>query len=320
MIHAMVHPPLAPSNSSRRAFLRQISGAGCLGAWAALSGCQSANPSAAAAGAKPKTLIGSNIYGWGQYYQRDKKTLDTSEVMSALRDAGYNYLEAFMDTAAPEKNGLLADQMKAKGLVPVTLYTGARLHEPSQAKTVVQRILAAAQVCRQAGFECLSCNADPIGREKTDDELKNQAAALTDLGQGLRDIGLRLGLHHHLPEMANHAREFHDIFRHTDPRLVGFCYDVHWVFRGGIPPMDALREYGDRVVSWHLRQSRGGIWWEDLDEGDIDYAAVAQYAKAHRLPRRFTVELALEAGTKITRSGVENHRRCREFVRRVFET
>ncbi len=83
--------------------------------------------------------------------------------------------------------------------------------------------------------------------------------------------------------------------------------------------MDALKEYGDRVVTWHLRQSRGGIWWEDLDTGDVDYAAVAAYAKEHNLPRRFTVELAIENGTKISRSVVENHRRSREFVRRVFQ-
>ena len=85
-------------------------------------------------------------------------------------------------------------------------------------------------------------------------------------------------------------------------------------------PLDGLKEYGERVVTWHIRQSRNGIWWEDLDTGDIDYAAVAQYAREHHLPRRFSVELALEAGTKITRSVVENHRRSREFIRRVFES
>ena len=82
--------------------------------------------------------------------------------------------------------------------------------------------------------------------------------------------------------------------------------------------MDALHQYGERVVTWHLRQSRNGVWWEDLDTGDIDYAAVAKYAADHNLPRRFSVELALEEGTKITRSAVENHRKSREFVRKVF--
>jgi len=106
--------------------------------------------------------------------------------------------------------------------------------------------------------------------------------------------------------------------RHTKPNVVGFCYDVHWVWKGGVMPMDALKQYGDRVVTWHLRQSRDGVWWESLDTGDINYETVAKYAKKHNLPRRFTVELALEDGTKISRSVMENHRQSREFVRRVF--
>lgn len=272
-----------------------------------------------AAATKP-TLVGSNIYGWGQYAQRDHKALDVQEVISALRDTGYDYLESFLDLGRPEENGRFADQLKSKGLQPVSLYTGARLHEADKAKEVVEKILAAAKVCQQAGFRVLSCNADPIGREKTEEELKTQAAALTDLGEGLKALGIMLAVHQHLPEMANHGREFHYDFQHTKPTVVGWCYDVHWVWKGGIMPMDALKEYGERVATWHLRQSRSGIWWEDLDTGDIDYADVARYAKEHQLARRFSVELALESGTKITRSVVENHRRSREFVRRVFET
>ena len=270
--------------------------------------------------AAQKTLVGSNSYGWGQYAQRDKKKLDVEEVLSALRDAGYDYLEHAMNVAQPEENAKFAAQLKAKGLQPVSLYTGARVHEAAQAGAVVARILAAAKVCQQAGFRVISCNADPIGREKTDEELKTQAAALSELGEGLNALGLKLGMHHHMPEMANHAREFHYNFEHTKPAVVGFCYDVHWVWKGGVMPLDALKQYGDRVVTWHLRQSRDGVWWEDLDTGDVDYEAVAQYAKANGLPRRFTVELAIEGATKITRSVVENHRRSREFVRRVFES
>ncbi len=270
--------------------------------------------------ASQKTVVGSNIYGWGQYAERDNKKLDVPEVISALRDTGYDYLESFMDVARPDENARFAEQLRAKGLQPVSLYTGARLHEAGQAGGVVAKLLAAAKVCRQAGFVVISCNPDPIGREKTEEELKTQAAALEEFGEGLNALGMRLGVHNHTPEMADHAREFHYNFRHTKPAAVGFCYDVHWVWKGGLQPLDVLKEYGERVVTWHLRQSRQGIWWEDLDTGDIDYAGVAEYAKAHQLPRRFTVELALEAGTRVTRSAIENHRRSREFVRKVFES
>jgi len=267
-----------------------------------------------------KTLVGSNIYGWGQYAQREGRPLDVAGVISSLRDCGYDYLETNLDVANPEANAVFAEQLKAKGLQPVSLYTGGAMHESSKARETVARILAAGKVSKAAGFVALSCNPDPIGRAKTDAELEIQASALSDLGQGLREMGLRLGVHHHMPELADNAREFHYVFKHTKADLVGFCYDVHWVWKGGIPPLAALQEYGSRVVTWHLRQSRDRIWWEDLDRGDVDYPEIAAFAREHHLARRFIVELALEGGTKVTRSVVENHRRSREYVRKVFES
>jgi inosose dehydratase len=314
------HPsiPGSASQQSRREFIRHLGSAVALGA--AMSPFTRSLAAENGRAAAQKTLVGSNSYGWGQYAQRDKKKLDVEEVISALRDTGYDYLESTLNVERPEENGKFAEQLKAKGLQPVSLYTGARVHEAAQAGAVVARILAAAKVCQQAGFRVISCNAEPIGREKTDEELKTQAAALSELGEGLNALGMKLGVHHHMPEMANHAREFHYNFDHSKPAVIGWCYDVHWVWKGGVMPLDALKQYGDRVVTWHIRQSRNGVWWEDLDTGDVDYDAVAKYARAHNLARRFSVELAIEPGTKITRSVVENHRRSREFVRRVFES
>jgi inosose dehydratase len=301
---------------SRRQFVRTAA----LGAGSLAAGLGLAEAAWGADGAPAEAFVGSNIFGWGQYYQRMNKNLQENfdEVLSALRDAGYDYLEANLDAGNPDANLRLAERMKSKGLKPVTLYTGARLHEPAAARETIKKLIPAAQACRTAGFRALSCNVDPIGREKTEAELKNQVSALIELGQALREIGLKFGIHHHLPEMAAHAREFHYNFQQTDPKTIGFCYDVHWVWKGGVQPLDALKAYGERIVSWHIRQSRDGIWWEDLDAGDVDYSAVAQVAKERRLARLFTVELALEGKTKITRSVVENHRRSREFIRKVF--
>ncbi len=308
--------PCPEKRQTRRRFIYELSSK------AALAGFLAGATRSLAAGesARPKrTLVGSNVYGWTQYAQRDKREFKVEDVLSALRDTGYDYLEYYLNLNDPDENGRFAEQAKAKGLQPVSLYTGARLHEAGKSQEVISKILAAAKVCQPAGFSVISCNADPIGREKTDEELKTQAGALEELGHGLMAIGMRLGVHQHLPEMTNHAREFHYVFAHTKPDLVGWCYDVHWVWKGGVKPLEGLKQYGDRVATWHLRQSRDNIWWEDLDSGDVDYAAVARYAAEHSLARRFSVELALEEGTKITRSVIENHRRSREFVRRIFE-
>jgi inosose dehydratase len=300
-------------SQSRREFLGRFAGVVLTGLASPLAYC-----AVAPSDAGQKTVVGSNVYGWGQYAQREGKSLNVQDVLSALRDTGYDYLETFLNVAQPEEGARFAEQCKLKGLQPVSLYVGGPFHETNAAKDTVAKILAAAKVCRDGGFQVLSCNPDPIGREKTDEELKIQAAALADVGVGLKALGMKLGVHQHLPEMKSNAREFHYDFQHTKPDEVGWCYDVHWVWKGGIQPLDALKQYGERVVTWHLRQSRDGVWWEDLDTGDIDYAAVARHAREHNLARRFSVELALESGTRITRSVVENHRRSREFVRKTF--
>jgi inosose dehydratase len=306
------------SSNTRRQFIKTLATA----AWSAplISTSQAWGQSTPDSGAPPKIFVGSNIYGWGQYYERDGKKVNDhlDEVLAALRECGYDYLEGFVDVNQPENNARFADRLRANNLVPVCLYTGGRFHPADKAQQTVDKLLETAAVCQKAGFTLIDCNPDPIGREKTNEELKCQANALNELGAGLKQLGMKLGIHNHTPEMVNHAREFHYTLDHTRAGTVGLCYDVHWVYRGGLPPADCLKQYGNRVVSWHLRQSRDGIWWEDLDTGDVDYPAVARFAKEHHLTAPYTVELALEKGTRITRSVVENHRQSREYVRRIF--
>lgn len=302
--------------TKRREFLGATARVAAIGAGALLLGKRA--DAALSRTALPPTLVGSNIVAWVHYAKRENRPVVVEDVMSALRDCGYDFLEGRLDIERVEENVRFAEQSRAKGLRPFSLYAGAELHDASKAEETVDRLLAAAKICQREGFRVVVCNAAPLKREKTDAELATQAAAFTQLGTGLNALGMRLAVHDHLPGLANHARELRHNFRRTDPEVVGVCYDVHWLWRGGLPPTEVLPEYGGRIVTWHLRQSRDKIWWEDLDTGDIDYAWIARHVAEHSLPRHFEVELAIEPGTKITRSVVENHRRSRDFVRRVF--
>lgn len=308
----MQHPD-RPASLTRREFLAATATSA---AALAAAGCRTAPHGRGDSGAR----FGSQLYGWGQYYQRDGKKIADHypEVLSALKDAGYDYAETNLNFAQPGAAAKFAELARRHGLGVDCFYTGGPLHEREPARAAIAGILDAARTVQSAGVRVINCNPDPIGREKSDEELLVQAAALTKLGEGLRALGLKLGVHNHTPEMKNGAREFHSNFQYAPPETIGFCYDVHWVYRGGVQPLEALGDYGDRVVSWHLRQSRGGIWWEDLDEGDVDYGAVAILARAGKLAPLYTVELAIENGTKITRSVVENHHRSLQYARRKF--
>ena len=265
-----------------------------------------------------RPLVGCQLYVWGQYYQRAGKAIDLDEVFAALKSAGYDYAEGSLNVQDHEANTAFSEKLRKHGLVPVSLYTGGEFHLLGRASQTANRIAEAAKAAKNQGFEIIVCNPDPIGRDKSVQELAIQGSALAELGQELKKAGMKLGLHHHTPELRSEAREFHANFHHTKPGDVGFCIDTHWMFRGGVPPMEALSRYADRVCSWHLRQSRAGVWWEDLDDGDINYSEIARFAKARKLPVRYTVELALEPATVITRDAAANHARSRQWVRRVF--
>jgi inosose dehydratase len=265
-----------------------------------------------------RPLVGCQLYGWGQYFQRAGRALDYDEIFSSLKQSGYDYAEGNLDLVDHGANSRFSQRLRYHGLVPVSLYTGGEFHLLGRASRTAHWISEAAKAAKKVGFEMVVCNPDPIGRDKTEAELAIQSSALAELGQELNRAGLKLGLHQHTPEFRNRAHEFHENFRRTKPGEVGWCLDTHWTFRGGVDPLAALRQYGDRICSWHLRQSRKGIWWEDLDDGDIDYGPLAQAARERRIPVRLTVELALEEGTLVSRDAATNHARSRLWVRRTF--
>jgi inosose dehydratase len=192
------------------------------------------------------------------------------------------------------------------------------MHDPDAAAKSVANVLALAASAAQAGTVAIDINPDPIGREKTNEELTVQAENMNRLGEALRKREQRLFVHHHIPEMANSAREWRHILQHTDPALVWLTVDTHWAYRGGQDWMGIVREAGKRLASLHLRNSSGGVWSESFGEGDLDYSKLANYLREAGLHPYLVVELAYESKTPHTRSLTENLRLGREYAQRVF--
>jgi inosose dehydratase len=129
---------------------------------------------------------------------------------------------------------------------------------------------------------------------------------------------MKLLLHHHTPELRDHAREWWYEWQHTNPKVVGCCVDVHWAYRGGQEVMPFLQRVGTRLESLHLRNSQQGVWMEDFGPGEVDYAQVAEYLHQINYQGFLVVELAYEKGTVITRSLEEDLRRSRIYTEKIF--
>src|SRR5262245_35490143 len=110
-----------PSSAfSRRDFILQSGVSLMAGGLSLASGCSTLSD----AGYAQPPMVGSQLHGWSQYYDRAGKKLGEhmDEALSAIRDCGYDYAEGSLDINHPENNAQFAERCKAKGLRPVSFF------------------------------------------------------------------------------------------------------------------------------------------------------------------------------------------------------
>jgi inosose dehydratase len=268
----------------------------------------------------PKLSV--EIYIWIQRLETEKKTLadGVEEVLASFHGAGYRRVELNQDFFQPALRERTLTLLAKYHLAPETIYAGTTMHEPSAAEKSVREVVELARLLKAQGTRVIVTNPSPKPGQapKTGEELDTQAKYVDQLAADLDQQGMKLALHHHTPELAEHAREWRHLLQHTNPRLVYCCVDVHWAYRGGQEVMSFIRETGDRLVELHLRNSRQGIWMEDFGPGDIDYQQVADYLRGLSFNGYLVVELAYEKNTQITRSLDEDLRLSRLYTDKIF--
>lgn len=265
--------------------------------------------------------VACQLYVWTQHFGKQGQRLDghLGEAFAATKSAGYGDVQGFLDFFESEERAREVEaELRKHGLSMRAAYAGGRMHEEEPAAKAIEAIVRRAKIGKKFGLEVVIHNPDPIGREKTDAELEVQSKSLDRLGGALRDLGLRLAIHTHDPEMRSGAREWFHILRHTGSDQVFFCLDLHWIHRGKQDPIALLQAAGARTIDLHLRNSKDGVWTEDLGPGDIDYREVAKALQAIPYQGFYTVELAYEGKTAVTLGLEENLRRSRAFVKEIL--
>ena len=208
-------------------------------------------------------IIGTQEYPWFQHYQQHPhEHLD--EILTAVRAAGLQAWEPSLPDEASVPSW--RESLAKHGLQMPSAYLGGVFHE-GDAQQIVEESVTRAAAAKSLGVRIIVSNPNPIAwggpENKTDAQLCFQARVLEKIGAGLKAQGQTLAYHTHDPEMRCGAREFTHMMRAVNPDLMGFCFDVHWIYRGcghsQVAMEDILGIYGHRVVSLHLRQSRNGI-------------------------------------------------------------
>jgi len=269
----------------------------------------------------PVRHLATNTYPWGTFAKRDGSTfpLHTSESLSQIAATGLQGYEPIL--RAPEECEGLGERLRQHGLEMRSFYVNSTLHDADQVEDSIRTVLAIAEVTAPLGAKILVTNPSPIRwggtEDKNDAQLQVQAAALDSLGAELKSLGLTLAYHNHDSELRQGAREFHHMLTATNPELVKFCLDSHWVFRGcgnsQVALFDALAHYADRIVELHLRQSAHGIWTETFTaKGDIDYQRLFEELDNRGIHPHLVLEQAVENGSPHELDAVAAHRLSRK--------
>jgi inosose dehydratase len=274
------------------------------------------------AATNPSSRLSMEAYIFQQYASRQGKKLRDvlGEVIPMAQTAGFRNIELNTEFFSPEIRTRTLDLIRSSKLSMPSVYVGGVLHEEVPAAETIQRAVEIGNMCKPFGCIAVVHNPSPKPKsaEKSDGELKLQTKLLNQMGQTLGQNGFSLRVHHHTPEMVNNAREWRYILHNTDPKHVQLCMDLDWVHQGGQNPLALLKEAGQRVTEIHVRNSNNKLWLESVEDGDINYRAIAHYLKTSNILPLVVAELAYAERTKITRSLGEDLRRSRLYAEQIF--
>lgn len=117
------------------------------------------------------------------------------------------------------------------------------------------------------------------GRVPSAQDFQRLGNMLTEIGERVTDIGIRLGYHNHMATMGQSPEEVDKIMDAADSRYVKLELDIAHYFQGGGDPARAIKAYEDRLLFLHLKDVERlppprNYGFVELGRGLVDVPAV----------------------------------------------
>jgi sugar phosphate isomerase/epimerase len=232
--------------------------------------------------------------------------------------AGVDGIELMHTALHPADSVERISALKERHNLPVIgmSYGGAMWDRTQHAKLLEESNLIIPRL-EKLGGKTLGTSVGASPRPKTKEQLDAQAEFLRTLIALCRDHGIVLNLHNHTYEVENHLHDLKGTLERIPDVKLG--PDLNWLIRGGVDPVQFIREYGDRIVFLHLRdQQADGKWSEAMGEGSTDFVAIGKALHDIHFSGTAVIELAHEASFHPTRPLRESLKMSREFVKRTL--
>jgi sugar phosphate isomerase/epimerase len=168
---------------------------------------------------------------------------------------------------------------------------------------------------RQVGGSMLGITVGDAHRKKTEEELDAQAELLQKIIAVCDKNKVEPNIHNHTFEVIDEMHDLKGILARVPNIKLG--PDLNWLIRGGVDPVEFIKNYGHQMVYMHIRdQKADGKWTEAVGEGVTDFPAIAKALKDINYNGRAAVELAFDEPP--VRAVREDWKISRDYVKKVF--
>ncbi|MUH38058.1 sugar phosphate isomerase/epimerase [Zobellia amurskyensis] len=129
---------------------------------------------------------------------------------------------------------------------------------------------------KEAGVKYLTISNNQIKEITTLAQLKRYAEYYNAIGKLCKERGIQFAYHNHSDEFKTiESKVVYDyLLENTDPEYVSFQADLYWMHFSNVDPIDYFKKYGNRFLSWHVKD------YEELGQsGKMDFEEYFKYAK-----------------------------------------
>ena len=248
---------------------------------------------------------------------------DRDKFLAALSDLGKLDYEGFETNYRSLEHSFMQPhamrhEFGKRGMEMMGLHVGAGFFDPTKILNEHKLIHRIAGAVKEFGGGHIVASGRALPKQAdgraTPGSLHSKSVELNAAGETCRRFGLRLSFHNHRHELVHDAEEIRTVLDATDPELVSLLLDVGHPFPAKWPVPRLVREYGDRIAGFHLRDTADG---DEVmfGKGEFDFAELGNVLRE----TNWKGWLILEVNRRDDISSRDLVEHCRKHIRDTMQ-